>query len=604
MRRVVPILVLAGVIAAMGWTARVHEAGSEWRVAFVLLAVGAVPMVAWSVSRIRPTAGWVVGIALALRLLLLPVSPSLSDDGYRYLWDGARTVSGVSPYADTPREAVGVGFQSPVRLGQLNSPDYHSVYPPVSQSVFAFSMLLSGSFGIGWIVYKLIIVLVEVAGLWALSRHVDATALAWYAWHPVAVVEIAGQGHTEGMALGLLSLAVAAMASNRWAWGGSALALAGWVKLWPFALASLFWNRPRVVLAVTATAVVVGVPWLWGANFHGVVDSLALYGGTFDFYSAPYLAIKAVLWPGLGAEAGPVAAALLGLVGLGAFAVIAIRVQTLTVGLAAAVCALTVFSPTLHPWHLLPVLWAAVLLPWDWRWPALWLVSIAPVTYLGYVGFEAAMGAAMILGWGGGGILWCITQLAPRGLSTVLAWRGEAKWKRIKPLLSAGRPLRILDLGCAEGQVGAAASRDGHEVTLADLHDNPQRGLPYVRVSQQGVPLPSDEMDVVLLVFVLHHAESPEQLLNEAARIGSNAVVWESVPGPWAPKPLLQRLDLYVNRLREGPEMRHAQLRSVPEWEEAFATTGWRILTRETWGQGHPQALWHLKRVQHIPQTA
>lgn len=51
----------------------------------------------WSEYRPIP-AKWLWGGAILFRLLLLFTSPTLSDDIYRYLWDGHVSVNGVSPY--------------------------------------------------------------------------------------------------------------------------------------------------------------------------------------------------------------------------------------------------------------------------------------------------------------------------------------------------------------------------------------------------------------------------------------------------------------------------------------------------------------------------
>ncbi|MFX3818708.1 hypothetical protein ACJBTN_10955, partial [Streptococcus suis] len=75
-------------IGALVWTARVPEAGASWRLAFVavhLLASGA--LFVW-LRRRTPTLGLIILGAVLLRMVALPMAPVLSDDGYRYLWDG------------------------------------------------------------------------------------------------------------------------------------------------------------------------------------------------------------------------------------------------------------------------------------------------------------------------------------------------------------------------------------------------------------------------------------------------------------------------------------------------------------------------------------
>ena len=604
MKRALAWLALLGLATGLAVTSRVPEAGALWRSGFVALALLGVPLVWWAARALRPSPLVLIAVALAMRLCLLPVPPTLSDDGFRYLWDGALSADGRSPYALTPREAVAAGFEPPVALILLNSPDYHSVYPPVSQLAFALAFALGGSFGVAWIVFKVLLVAVELGGLTVLARRVEPGLLALYAWHPVAVAEIAGQGHTEGFVVGCLSLALAAFGGGREGRGGAALALAGWVKLWPLALFALARRSWRALVMGAVVAVGVALPFVAGGDWGGVGRSLGLYGGTFDFYSAHYLALKAALWPIAGESASRWASVGLGAVGLVGLSVIAIKNQNLTpAALAGAVCALTLTSATLHPWHLVPALWAATLFPSRWRRPVLWLVSVAPLTYLGYVGIVESHSLALVVGWGGalGWVAW-----AWWGASWVrhaLVRRGNAKWSRIERLVAPERGRRILDLGCAEGFVGEAADRAGHHVTLADVVDVREVALGFVRASERAVPLPDRAFDGVVLVFVLHHAEVAEAVLQEASRMSRSWIaVWETVPEAWMCQPLLQTTDSFVNGLRHDTDMRSAQLRSVPEWEALFESLNLRVVARERWGVFHPQALWILERREHVPE--
>ncbi|MEM1056721.1 MAG: methyltransferase domain-containing protein [Bacteroidota bacterium] len=552
----------------------------------------------WSVRDVRISAAWLIGVALLLRLVVLPLGPSLSDDGYRYLWDGALTAQGLSPYAETPRDALDQGFRPPVPLEALNSPDYHSVYPPVSQGVFALAMVLGGSFRAAWWIYKLVLVLVELGGVWALAHRLRPSVLALYAWHPVSIVEVAGQGHTEGLAIGFLSLALAAVSAERPVRGGMFLSLAGWVKLWPFAMAVLL--RPlrlRWVLAVSIPALLLASPWLYGVSERGVWNSLSLYGGTFDFYSLPYSVLKVTLWTALEDASGQWAARGLAMVAVTGLVVVALWRNRLPVHVLVGVgtIVLVLLSSTLHPWHLLPVLWAAVLIPRRWRLPPFWLVSFAPLTYLLYTGSEDIMPVALLLGWGGAGLLALYGFRGPQWIDWVLKRRGQQKWERMREIIPTDGTSRILDLGCAEGYVGEAASLDGHTVILADVYQDRSFALPFVRVQEQTTPMHHNSVDTAVLVFVLHHAEEPASVLAEAERVASRfLVVWETVPAPWAPKPLLENIDTFVNRSGHR-EIRKAELRSPGEWEALFEATGLVVEKRLQWGLLHPQALWLLK---------
>lgn len=589
-----PLAVLVAATAAAVAFARPPADGGVW--GFIAASGMAAAALAWCLRSWNPKGGQVLLLAVGLRLLALPMMPSLSDDGYRYLWDGAMTADGRNPYGATPREALEEGFEPPVPLRLLNSPDYASVYPPVSQALFALAMGLGKTFEGGWWVWKLLLLSIEVGGLAVLLRWVRPQHLALYAWHPVTVIEIAGQGHTEGLAIGFLSAMLAALLGHRPWRAGVALAFAGWVKLWPFALAALVRRRRvRTWAAVVLSSLVLALPWAAGVDAEGVRQSLALYGGTFDFYSAPYTVVKSILWPFVGETSGRVAAGALGIGSLLALSVIALSIRRIPRRVSLGVLTVTLVSTTLHPWHLLPALWAVANGKGEGRRAVYWLVSIAPLTYSAYA-VPGLMPVALFIGWGGalGLLLW--GRYGSRWIDTILQRRGERKWARIRNVAALASPTSVLDYGCAEGYVGLAAARDGHMVHLADLSDQRQCDLPFTRVSERMARLPADAFDLVALVFVLHHAESPTDVIQNAMRSArGRIVIWETVPAPWMPKPLLHFVDQQTNALRHG-RMSPAHLRYVEEWESLFERLGLRVLRRERWGIGHPQALWLLER--------
>jgi hypothetical protein len=73
--------------------------------------------------------------AAVFRLTLLFRAPDLSDDVYRYVWDGKVAAAGVSPYAFTPDDPR-VAEMFPELRAQVAHRDLRTVYPPVAQAVF------------------------------------------------------------------------------------------------------------------------------------------------------------------------------------------------------------------------------------------------------------------------------------------------------------------------------------------------------------------------------------------------------------------------------------------------------------------------------------
>ena len=89
---------------------------------------------------------FLLGLGLFLRLILVFVMPNLSDDIYRFIWDGRLITNGISPFAELPKHYIESNLQftgiDQSLYDQLNSPGYFTVYPPVPQAVFAWACFI------------------------------------------------------------------------------------------------------------------------------------------------------------------------------------------------------------------------------------------------------------------------------------------------------------------------------------------------------------------------------------------------------------------------------------------------------------------------------
>lgn len=594
------VVAAVGVAGALAFTARVPGAGGEWRVAFVTLSLGATAGLYIALRSWRPSMRTVWAGAVVARLVLVPLPPTLSDDGYRYVWDGVVQVqAGVSPYRWRPADPALAEYHDDEIFGRLNSPAYYSVYPPVSQAVFALGALAYPlGWHVSWLVVKAVTVLTELVGVWALLRLVAPHRAALYAWHPLAVVEVAGQGHTEGVWIGCLGLALLAL-RHRQSWSGTWLTVGGWIKLFPFVLVAGAWRRTARAgrLATLVIGATVGVPLVVSGAAEHIRESLRLYIGTFDFYSAPYLVLKAVGYPWMGEPAGQLAATLLSVVGVGTALGAALAADGSEWGVRRAVVigviALTLTSSTLHPWHWLGLLFVIPLLQLSFL--AL-LASTSTATYLTYI-WPSSLYMVTWLGWGGS-LLLLVWSKRSRMLSVVMQARARRKAQRVVPLLRTLRPGgRVLDLGAGEGYVGReVAVRLGLGVTALDVV---QYGVaaPIEVYDGQTVPYPSDYFDATLLIFVLHHAVDPLGLLREAVRVTRGPViVLETVWTSAQPKSRLEWIDRQLNRLRSFGSIDEAPLniRRDAEWRQVFAAEGCVLQHACTSDGLHPQALYVL----------
>ena len=405
-RSAVAVVVGAGLVALMAWCARPPEAGWAWRLAFCAVhTVAFVASLAY-VRRVGLTARTLWVGAVVFRLVAFPLTPSLSDDGYRYLWDGAVAVEhGVSPYALRPNDPRLSSLHDGVAFERMNSPAYFSVYPPVSQQVFQLAVRLGGDGGLGgWFALKSLLLVAEGVGLWALVRAVGASRAGLYAWCPLPVVEIAGQGHTEALVVGGLGLLL--VSAGRVPWGSVGVTLAGLVKLWPLALLPHVWRRERwrgVVVSFTLFFATSFTLWTPGAFAHAA-ESLSLFFGTFDEYAGPYRALKWALHSFAGKAAGSVASvALTGVAALVAGWTV-LTDEGERAGLRRSVATIVIVAScaasTVHPWYLTPVLYVCPLLGSRQQVPIFWIIAVSAWTYLAYSVPDAGL-PALWVGWGG-----------------------------------------------------------------------------------------------------------------------------------------------------------------------------------------------------------
>jgi hypothetical protein len=206
-----------------------------------------------------------LGAAL-MRLALLFSEPSLSSDIYRYIWDGRVQAFGINPYAHVPA----AGELAPLRDADIwphiNRADYAvTIYPPVAQAVF----LAVTRFGESVVAMKLGLLLFEamgIAAIIALLRRLGlpGTHAAAYAWHPLPVWEIAGNGHVDATMLAFLLLGLLAYLHGRALAAGVLVALGALVKPVALLVLPVLW-RPwdwRLPLCVLVTIALAYVPYL------------------------------------------------------------------------------------------------------------------------------------------------------------------------------------------------------------------------------------------------------------------------------------------------------------------------------------------------------
>lgn len=216
----------------------------------------------------RRAAFWIILFGtLLFRLTLLPLVPTLSSDPYRYRWDGQIQLAGYNPYLVKP-DTLKIGTRITPLGHRLSANDMPNIYPPIAELVFR----VAARFLPGPIAFKLPFFLADLLTVFFLAGCLRSSShrnfrLAIYAWNPLVVVEFAGTGHSDALALAALAAAILIIRSRI---GLSTLLLAAsaLLKVFPAVLFPLWlrragWPRSGISWAVGFASAALAAASFW-----------------------------------------------------------------------------------------------------------------------------------------------------------------------------------------------------------------------------------------------------------------------------------------------------------------------------------------------------
>ncbi len=325
--------------------------------------------------------------AVVFRLIASTASPSLSDDVYRYIWDGRVQAAGHHPYRAAPSDPIRTELRDAEVYPKINHADIPTIYPPLAEILFAALSLAK----LGVTGFKVVLGLLDVGVIGALLILLRALGLprdrvVLYAWNPLAVIEIAGSGHIEPLGIVLVVLAIAWITEGKASRAAAALGGAIQAKLLPLLLVPGFARRMKTLplLAMVAVVAITTAPYALRGPWFGVgvlayanrwEHGAVFFAGVRRFYEwadlAPHLkgviawaqtrwgTAETGVWDALYRTVWPDGLARVTV----AFAAIGFAVaQSFRRGLDAASEAkmalggALLLSPTLHPWYVVWVL--------------------------------------------------------------------------------------------------------------------------------------------------------------------------------------------------------------------------------------------------------
>lgn len=248
---------------------------------------------------------------IIFRLALLFFIPNLSDDFYRFIWDGQLIKLGINPLQYLPSELIGnlpnrEQIIMPILYDGLNATNTYTCYPPLNQVFFYLGAIFS-KWGLLYsvIAMKAVILFAEIGNYYLLKKllvklNVPVKNMFLYWLNPLIIIEFTGNMHYEGIMIFLLLCSFLTLLNNRFILSAIFFALSVSVKLIPLMfLPAYLWYLgfkkwflySTIVMLLT---VLFFLPFLGFNSYFNFFTSLDLYFQKFEFNASIYYLIREI----------------------------------------------------------------------------------------------------------------------------------------------------------------------------------------------------------------------------------------------------------------------------------------------------------------------
>ena len=349
----------------------------------------------------------ILGIGILFRLIFLLSTPLLSQDFFRFLWDGMLLSNGLNPYEATPDllNQTAPLFSTPFSqelykgMGALSA-EHYSNYPPINQLSFYLASLIGGNSILANIIsIRVLLILSDLGIFWFGIKLLDylnrsKKRIGLYFLNPLIIVELTGNLHWEGLMVfffifGLYLIFV----KNQWKWATIPMAISVASKLIPLLILPLFWRflKPKKSmlfgLLILLCLFLFFVPFFLGAdNLSHYLNTIGLWFNRFEFNGSIYYVIRAIGYEVKGyniiRKLGTVSPyIILGIVAVFTFIRNNKTPHVLLTGMLFCLSCYFFIATTVHPWYIVSLVSLAIFT--NYSYPLIWsaLVVLSYATY-------------------------------------------------------------------------------------------------------------------------------------------------------------------------------------------------------------------------------
>jgi len=366
------------------------------------------------------------------RLMLLFAEPNLSQDFYRFIWDGQLINNGISPYLHLPKDLIIESGQLMYNAGELVSgmgnlsASNYSNYPPLNQFIFAISTWLAGKSLVGSVLVMRTIIILSDLGILYFGRKLlqklnkSTHLIFWYFLNPLVILELTGNLHFEGVMLFFFIWSIYLLFHKKWVLAAVVYAFSISIKLVPILFLPLFlkyFGIKKSLLfygVVGITSVLLVIPFYSPEFTDNYIQTVGLWFSNFEFNASLYNVIKKVAvnfnakpWELIKDYGKITPIIVIALVGLFTFLRDNKKITTLLTSMLWVLTLYYFLSATVHPWYIIfllvlslftefrfPIVWSfsIILSYWAYSIPGFkenyWLLSIEYIAVYGFMIYE------------------------------------------------------------------------------------------------------------------------------------------------------------------------------------------------------------------------